>query len=227
MIINHDEKRTRFHVRFIETGYETDIGYGCMIRGEISDPYYPIYFGVGCLGMISAGKHKKEVSLWRGIIDRCYNPENPNYVNYGAIGVTMCDRWLCCEKFIEDITFIKGYNETLFRQGLLELDKDICTTRCDIQYNLTNCQFVSRQVNHNEMMRRRKLHTSSKYTGVTKLKDGKWQSSISYRSKNIYIGRYDSEEDAYNAYLEKKRELGINRAYYTDDTPTKTNIINE
>lgn len=216
-IIGHNKNRTRFRVRFVKTGYETDISYSCLRYGEIRDPYYPIYYGVGCLGMVSVGKHRKEVSLWRGIIDRCYNPENINYANYGAMGITMCDRWLCCEKFIEDIPHVKGYDKCLFQNGLLELDKDISTMRNDVQYGLTNCQFVSRQENHNEMMRRLKRHTSSKYTGVTKLKDGKWQCSISYQSKNIYVGRYETEEQAYKAYLNKMQELGINRAYYTDE----------
>lgn len=215
-IISHNARRTRFHIRFIETGYETDISYGCMIHGEVRDPYYPIYFNVASLGMFSINDHLRELYLWRGMISRCYNPDDANYIYYGQKGVTVCNRWLCCENFVDDIRLVKGYDEGLFRQGLLELDKDICDTMGEKQYNLINCQFVTRQTNHNEMMRRRKPHTSSKYTGVSKLKDGKWQSSISYRSKNIYIGRYDSDEDAHKAYLAKKKELGIDRLDYME-----------
>lgn len=188
-----------------------------MIHGEIRDPYYPIYFHVASLGMISVDEHPKEVYLWRGMINRCYDVDNPNYMYYGGRGVTVCDRWLCCENFIEDIPLIKGYDERLFHQGLLELDKDILNTRYRSQYDIENCQFVARQSNHNEMMRRRKPHTSSKYVGVTKLNDGKWQSSISYQSKNIYIGRYDSEEAAHKAYMNKKKILGIDRSDYLED----------
>lgn len=216
-IIDHNSKRTRFRIRFIETGYETDISYGCMIHGEVRDPYYPIYHRVGCLGTLSVREHLKEIYVWRGMLNRCYDINDDNYKYYGGEGFTVCDRWLCCEKFIEDIPLIKGYDEWLFHQGLLELDKDIRSSRVSKQYNLTNCQFVSRQENHNEMMLRRKTHTSSKYTGVTKLKDGKWQSSISYQSGNIYIGRYNSEEDAYKAYLDKKKELNIDRKEYMED----------
>lgn len=194
-------------MQFIKTGYETDISYSCMIHGEIRDPYFPIYFQVGSLGKISVKEYLKEISLWRGMISRCYNINDDNYIYYGEKGVTVCDRWLCCETFVEDIPLIKGYNKDLFLQGQLELDKDIKNSGMLKQYNLTNCQFVSRRVNHNEMMLRKKPHTSSKYVGVTRLKDGKWQASISYQSKNLYIGRYNTEIEAHLAYIDKYNEL--------------------
>ena len=185
-----------------------------MINGEIRDPYFPIYFQVGSLGKIHVSEHLKEVSLWRGMISRCYNIDDDNYIYYGKAGVTVCDRWLCCENFIEDIHLIKGYDEDLFFQGRLELDKDITNTETLKQYNLINCQFVSRRENHNEMMQRKKIHTSSKYVGITKLKDGKWQASISYQSKNLYIGRYNTEVEAHLAYTNKYKEL-----YGHEDVP--------
>jgi hypothetical protein len=33
------------------------------------------------------------ITTWRTIIDRCYNPENSNYRNYGGRGIGVCDRW--------------------------------------------------------------------------------------------------------------------------------------
>lgn len=30
---------------------------------------------------------------WRGLFDRCLNPENPAYENYGGRGISICDRW--------------------------------------------------------------------------------------------------------------------------------------
>lgn len=34
---------------------------------------------------------------------RCLNPENDSFWKYGAKGVTVCDRWLSFEAFIEDM----------------------------------------------------------------------------------------------------------------------------
>jgi len=35
--------------------------------------------------------------------NRCFNPKNKRYAHYGALGVTVCDRWLMFETFLEDM----------------------------------------------------------------------------------------------------------------------------
>lgn len=35
--------------------------------------------------------------------DRCTNPNNLNYKYYGALGVTVCDRWSQFENFVADM----------------------------------------------------------------------------------------------------------------------------
>src|SRR5688572_19651257 len=45
-----------------------------------------------------------EYKIWKGMIDRCYNPNCRNYANYGGRGIAMCDRWRKSFKaFIEDM----------------------------------------------------------------------------------------------------------------------------
>lgn len=34
-----------------------------------------------------------EYAVWRAIRDRCENPNDPRYKNYGARGIKVCDRW--------------------------------------------------------------------------------------------------------------------------------------
>lgn len=41
---------------------------------------------------------------WSGIITRCYNKNDPSYVDYGGRGVEVCDRWLeSFENFYRDM----------------------------------------------------------------------------------------------------------------------------
>lgn len=106
----------RFRVKFILTG---------LAKGEIRDPYYPIYYGVGCLGNIKIQNYKKELYVWRFMINRCYNQNSSSYHLYGQKGITVCKDWLCFEKFLKDIPSIKGYDKNKFLNGELELDKDM------------------------------------------------------------------------------------------------------
>ena len=34
-----------------------------------------------------------EYTIWSQMKQRCYNPKNPNYHNYGARGIQVCERW--------------------------------------------------------------------------------------------------------------------------------------
>lgn len=40
---------------------------------------------------------------WKHMIDRCTNPKNPAYYRYGGAGITVCDRWLDINNFIDDM----------------------------------------------------------------------------------------------------------------------------
>jgi hypothetical protein len=54
-------------------------------------------------GEASSGKHTREYRCWEGIRQRCHNPNNKDYKNYGARGIRECDRWQSFENFLEDI----------------------------------------------------------------------------------------------------------------------------
>jgi len=47
-----------------------------------------------------------EYRVYWAMLQRCYNPKNPNYPNWGGRGVTVCERWLGkggFEKFYHDL----------------------------------------------------------------------------------------------------------------------------
>jgi hypothetical protein len=41
--------------------------------------------------------------IWLGMMKRCYNKESPAYINYGARGITVCDRWHDPKNFLADM----------------------------------------------------------------------------------------------------------------------------
>lgn len=199
---------THYVIEFIKTGYKKKISRASMAEGTIRDPYFPIYYNIACLGDVNTSKYRKELNVWRFMLARCYDEKHNNYKTYGAKGVRVCDRWLCFENFLIDLPKIKGYDEEKFRNKEIVLDKDIdFRLSSNKMYCLEYCRFISQKDNFQEMLTRKKQETSSRYIGVSKLKDGKWQASISYKNKNIYIGRYKTEIEAHEAYKEKYCEL--------------------
>ncbi len=66
----------------------------------------------GCLRKELLGKRSRRHGLsqtkayfcWKHMLDRCYKSTHPNYQNYGARGITVCDRWRdSLDNFIADM----------------------------------------------------------------------------------------------------------------------------
>lgn len=77
--------------------------------------------------------------VWRGMLNRCSNPDDVSYPNYGAKGVTVCDEWRN--------NFIVFYNWAIangWSEGL-QLDKDIKGN--GVVYSPEMCCFVTRKQN--------------------------------------------------------------------------------
>lgn len=45
-----------------------------------------------------------EYRIWKGMKDRCYNPNDEEFVNYGGRGIAVCDEWVNdFERFLKDV----------------------------------------------------------------------------------------------------------------------------
>ena len=72
---------------------------------------------------------------------------------------------------------------------------------------LENLEVVTQRENANK----KHIKSSSKYTGVTWHKRAnKWQAQILYKRKNIYLGCFNNEIDANNAYQNKLKKILTN-----------------
>jgi hypothetical protein len=54
-------------------------------------------------GHAYAGKISPEYNAWLAMRARCRHPGNPNFKNYGARGITVCERWEIFENFFADM----------------------------------------------------------------------------------------------------------------------------
>ena len=82
---------------------------------------------------------------------RCYDKNSKEYKRYGAKGVKVCLRWHSFENFKNDIKLIDGYNEELFNNNKLYLDKDKKQIDIPIEkrvYSLYTCTFLTAKENN-------------------------------------------------------------------------------
>jgi len=59
---------------------------------------------LGSLANITHGQtHAPIYNIWNGMNQRCGNPNNTSYKNYGGRGIKVCKRWLKFENFYKDV----------------------------------------------------------------------------------------------------------------------------
>lgn len=91
-------------------------------------------------GASKRGSITKLYKVWAAVKQRCTNPKNKAYKNYGGRGIKLCDEWLEYEPF-EKWAFENGYAEGL------QLDR----IDNNGSYSPDNCRFVSTVENsHNK-----------------------------------------------------------------------------
>lgn len=89
---------------------------------------------------------RKPYSVWKNMIHRCYSRTNPSYKFYGGRGVTVSEEWHCYDNFRKDMENLEGYNEDLFYENKLELDKDGIDKEVKT-YSKETCRWVTRKEN--------------------------------------------------------------------------------
>jgi hypothetical protein len=54
-------------------------------------------------GHARQSKATTEYKAWYGLIQRCHNASNKDYIAYGGRGITVCDSWASFENFLRDM----------------------------------------------------------------------------------------------------------------------------
>ena len=98
--------------------------------------------------------YSKLYGVYISIIDRCYNPNNKRFKDYGGRGIIVCDEWKDSYLNFKKWAVFSGYKEGL----------SIDRKNNDLGYSPSNCRWVTRIVQQNNM---RKNHIVE-YNGQSK-----------------------------------------------------------
>ena len=71
--------------------------------------------------------HTPMYNVWLGIKERCLNPNNSSYKNYGGRGITICDDWMDYKNFHRDMAPTYKTGLTLER---IDNEKGYCEDNC-------------------------------------------------------------------------------------------------
>lgn len=182
------EKGNFWLVEFIETGYQKVVAMTDLKRGRVKDRLAKSVAGVGYYGADECeyNSTSRMYRVWHNMINRCYNPNSTEWRHYGACGVTVCDRWHCFTNFVKDVPNISGYDEELFEDNLIHLDKDEKQWKMDKKvYSPKTCQFVAPLENGRLIDRERRAILSINPQGLIE----EWSSVYDFVNKHKTFNR--------------------------------------
>ena len=158
----------------------------------------------GCLGVEIRTKHGGSKSriyhVWTSMKQRCYNPKNKEYNNYGGRGITVCDEWLDFKNFYE-WALANGFKENASK-GQSTIDR----INVNEGYAPNNCRWVDMVIQSNN----RRDNRNITFNGRTQTMS-QWAREIGIKV-NTLQSRIDvhhwSEEKALTTPVKTKKKKG-------------------
>ena len=169
-------------------------------NGHIKCPFEPRYCNIGYLG---EGKYKvmknkektKEYITWSSMLNRCYSNKYSAYEN-----CYVCDNWLNFQNFSQ--WYEDNYYE--INGEIMTLDKDILY-KGNTCYSPDTCVFVPQKIN--TLFVKSNRIRGKLPIGVTTTNNNKFISRCKNgKNEKIYLGTYDTPEEAFYAYKSYKEK---------------------
>lgn len=140
----------------------------------------------------------KEWRSWMSMRRRCYDPSNDMYYAYGAIGISVCDRWNpdaggTFQAFFDDM-------------GRCPVGFSLERLNVEAGYSKQNCIWADSQ--QQAFNKRKSIKNTSGRTGVNWREDlGKWTAQIRDGGKLAHLGCFSVFEDAVKAREEAEMRV--------------------
>lgn len=140
VVLKREQNEPKKHARWLcrcDCGKEVIIQSHCLIQRSQQS--------CGCLLAemhLTHGKTNSRLyNVWNCMKQRCGNPNNHNYKEYGERGISVCDEWKCNFEAFEKWSLENGYNPNA-KRGECTID------RIDVNgnYEPSNCRWVSMKV---------------------------------------------------------------------------------
>ena len=199
LVVTKYVNSSKVRIKFIETGYETNAEMNQIKKGNVKDRLVATVWGVGILGDEPAcanGRTLKEYMLWGSMLKRCYDnkyhSEHPTYRD-----CYVSENFKYYPYFKDWCSRQVGFNQTGW-----DLDKDILV-RGNKSYSEDTCVFVPQEIN--KLLNRQDKDQDKYPLGVYyDSRENNFQSKINNGKKQVRIGRFDTAEEAFQAYKQAK-----------------------
>lgn len=214
-----------YKIKFDNTGSETIASYEAIRHGRVRDKYAPVVAGVGYTGSFEGVISHPNIIIhyrpWNDMLHRCYNPNDKDYLYYGALGVTVDPRWFDFGIYFNDIQQLPGFNMKLRYPREYQLDKDylqLHIPKSQRVYSKDTCIWLSKFDNMS-VMNYDQLNEGC-YPGVI-YKDN----SYIMRYYNKCYGRYTNPIAAANAYRHLHTISNLNNPFNNITLPANFPIM--
>lgn len=133
-------------------------------------------------------RHTRLYQTWRSMKDRCYNPNNKWYKDYGGRGIYVCEEWRNDVKAFYDWAIANGYRD----------DLTIDRINVDGNYEPSNCRWADKKTQSNN---RRACRFITAFGQTKTMKEWAEFVGISYNSLRWRLNHGYSPEDALTKIL--------------------------
>jgi hypothetical protein len=131
-------------------------------------------------------QYQRLSDVWYQMVQRCVNPEHPEYFRYGARGITVCPRWLSGWKVFAADMGPKAEGLSLDR---IDSNGD---------YEPANCRWANKTLQSLNQRMRADNKSGAKGIYYDKNRDN-YQAEIKFNNRRVRLGRFKTLAEAISA----------------------------